>query len=137
VSKWSVGEQLEHVARANGLCVAAIEKLADGEGEARGGPTVAGRLVLLAGRIPRGRGTAPDPSRPQPGTDAGALRGELAKTRERTAALLSRLDGIRRSRVRRPHPVLGSFNARQWVRFAGVHARHHVAIVRDILARAE
>ena len=32
------------------------------------------------------------------------------------------------------HQILGPLDARQWLRFGAVHARHHLVIVADVLA---
>jgi hypothetical protein len=32
-----------------------------------------------------------------------------------------------------PHPQLGRFSARQWVRFTRIHTEHHLALLDDIL----
>lgn len=133
VSAWSVGMHLDHLLRtlARGL-PRLIAPVAD--------PTVpppvpAGRIVLLTGWIPRGRGQAPEMVRPQP-TDAAALTAAFAAAQAQLAALDPHLPAIDRDPTRIAHPLLGGFTPRQWLRFHQVHQRHHAKIIRDILGRS-
>lgn len=66
VSGWSVAEQLEHLLRVDRGILGRLGEAARGSApEAAGGPSVTGRLVLVTGTIPRGRGSAPDGTRPE------------------------------------------------------------------------
>ena len=133
VSRWSVGQHLEHVAKANTACMAAIRGLAAGEGDAPGGkPTLAGRVVLATGWIPRGRGEAPEFTVPEPQPSPDALRAAFEETRAATESL----PPLPRDKRTRPHPALGHFTAKQWLRFAAIHVKHHLAIIREIQLKA-
>lgn len=137
VSGWSVREHVEHLLLADRGIVSWIEGVLDGEVEAptTGRPTLAGRLVLLSGFIPRGRGRAPEPTVPGD-MSAEALRSELSALERGVTALEGRLDEIDGSRARYPHPVLGSLTPAQWLRFLAVHHWHHEKMIDEILSRA-
>lgn len=136
VSVWSVGQQLEHVARADEAIFGGIVQLLDSpDAEARGKPSRMGRAVMLLGRIPRGKGRSPEPFL-STGLDAAEVRGRLAACRRSWRDFESRLDGLPDALARRPHPVLGAFDACQWLRFEQIHLRHHRAIIDDILGSA-
>jgi hypothetical protein len=65
-------------------------------------------------------------------TPADLTRG-FAEARAGVAALQPRLSELGRIDSTRAHPILGHFNPTQWLRFSGVHHRHHRKIIRDIL----
>ncbi|RMH15779.1 MAG: DinB family protein [Acidobacteria bacterium] len=135
VSGWSVGQHLDHLAKAGLSVVTALERAAAGELEERGGrPTWIGRLVLLTGYIPRGRGKAPERTRPS--AEPQATYEELDQLRQRLAALDGELGRLERSRATVPHPFFGPLRPAQWLRFLDVHHRHHLKIIRDLRAAA-
>jgi hypothetical protein len=136
VSDWSVAAQLEHLLLSDRRILARLEEALRGAAPAgRGGPSAAGRWVLLLGTIPRGRGTAPDGTRPE-GISTDLLVAGWETLLDRVRALQARTPELRASPGRWPHPLLGSFGTWHWTRFARLHHRHHRAIIEDILARA-
>lgn len=137
VSAWSVGEQLEHLLLADRRILGGIERVleASARGEptpGEGSPTLIGRLILWSGVVPRGRAKAPQSTSPE-GMAAPDLVHGFAEVRVGVDALGSRLADIGRAPSTRAHPILGHFTATQWLRFSGVHHRHHGKIIRDIL----
>lgn len=132
ISKWSVGEQLEHVAKVDGGIFESIGKLLADPSEDPGRPIRRARMMLLVGFIPRGRGRSPEPYVAR-GIDPGEVRSMLEQRRQSWIEFEPRLDEVVASRSKTPHPLLGQFTAAQWVRFAQVHARHHQKIIDDIL----
>ena len=132
VSGWSVGEQLEHLLLTDRMILDGFDRLLDGKvTSAGGGPTAVGRFILMSGYIPRGRGRAPK------GVVPGALSpDEIASGFEdvkmRFHELEPRLDEIQASRATYRHPLMGDFNAGQWLKFVKIHHRHHAKIIRDI-----
>lgn len=139
VSAWSVGQHLEHLLLSDRRILSWVESVAAEEGSVgnageAGAASWRGRLVLLTGFIPRGRGEAPDGTRPS-GRDREAVERGLREMAALAARLGSRLEPLAASPARLPHPVLGAFTAAQWLRFAGVHHHHHEKIVRKILRR--
>ena len=137
VSGWSVAQQLEHLLLADrGILTAiedALEKPPEGDAAApQGGPSLVGRFILYTGFIPRGRGKAPDITRPQ-GMSTEQLASGFGGVCHRVEALgdeLARVDDIRATRL---HPLLGHFTPARWVRFSRVHHNHHAKIIGDIL----
>lgn len=131
ISGWSVAEQLDHLAIANRLSVGRIRQALKEGPNTVPGPTLAGRLVLLIGYIPRGIGEAPEATRPGGGPVA-EVRARVAEAVDALLGLRAELPTIRTARGRAGHPVLGGFTAAQWLRFIDVHTHHHLKIIRDI-----
>lgn len=135
VSAWSPAQHVDHVLRALDLMWRTVEGLESGRAEgggAAGGPTLVGRVVLLTGWIPRGRGEAPSEARPDPRPVRHRLRtalGEVTRWRER---LRARVPALERAAGRAAHHHLGAFDAAAWLRFSEIHTRHHLAIVAEI-----
>ena len=129
VSAWSVGQQLEHLAKANDTCLQAVRALSAQDGAPAGKPTFAGRMVLRFGRIPRGRGSAPEFTVPGDEPAPDDVRALLAAAEEAARGV----EPPPKGGPTRTHPALGEFTAAQWLRFAEIHANHHLRIIRDIL----
>ncbi len=131
VSAWSVGQQLEHLALAGHSILDAMEQIVRGDHAEDAGkePNRIGRFVLVSGRIPRGKGQAPDSALPKD-VDAGVLVADLLRMRERCAALDPNVLDDAVGTV--AHFAFGHLNACQWLRFIQVHNDHHGKIIRDI-----
>ena len=134
VSEWSVKDHLEHLSIAHGVIVSWIERAHDGDSEldSGGSPSLFGRVVLLVGGFPRGRGKAPEALRPK-GANARELQATLHGIRERVAGLEDSLEQLQASRATRKHFVFGALNAAQWLQFSVIHHNHHQKIIRDVL----
>ena len=134
VSKWSVKDHLEHLSIANGGIVSWIERARDGDSklDTGGRPSLAGRIVLLAGVMPRGRGKAPERTLPK-GTSAEELAARFCEIRERVEGWEGSLAQLRAARATRNHFAFGNLNAAQWLQFAVIHDNHHQKIIRDVL----
>lgn len=137
VSGWSVGQQIDHLGKADGLILREIATALDGGEPARRTQdrlTMTGRALIGMGWLPRGVATAPSASRPGPESSREDVRAALAEV----GALLDRFDrdrsGLVTSRIRIRHPYFGGLTPSQWLRFIPVHHHHHLKIVRDILA---
>lgn len=132
VSAWAVAQQIEHLGLTGGRVIDAVEAiLADPGTPPRGRPNPAGWMVLLTGRIPRGRvKTRPEWAPPEASPERA--RQAVATLAGRTAALAARAAEIAAARATRPHMVLGQFDARRWLRFLAIHQEHHLRLVRDI-----
>jgi hypothetical protein len=127
VSKWTVGMHLHHSCLAMiGVCRSLIRSQPPAP-PSRFSPIVS--LIFLTGRIPRGRGRAPD----------AALPSETVTVPE-LEALLDECDRLLgEARAQPPdawfeHFAFGSMNRDRTLRFLRIHNRHHARIVRDILA---
>jgi len=126
VSAWSVHQHVEHLLLANEGMAGMIAT-----GRALQAPepkTMLGRVVLMTGFIPRGKGQAPDGTVPE-----GLSRDDLLALHARAEQAVRALDveGLTGDVVG-DHPVFGGLTARDWLRFMSVHDHHHLKIVRDI-----
>jgi hypothetical protein len=132
VSKWTIGKQLEHLLLSDEAVLDRLDRLTDGrEGPEPGGKTLLGRVLLLAGFIPRGRGKAPSAVKPA-GRDAADIEAGLQRLGERLAELTEQLPLLEEAGWRCRHPYFGALDIGEWMRFMDVHHRHHLKIVRDI-----
>ena len=134
ISKWSVKDHLEHLSIVNGSTVKWLERARDGDPEldTGGRPSMLGRVVLLFGAFPRGRGKAPEGTRPQ-GASAAELAERLRRTREQLEGLKGFLAQLQACRATRNHFAFGGLNATQWLQFAVLHTEHHQKIIREVL----
>lgn len=144
VSRWSALDHAEHIAKADEGSLHQLETALERDGGPRF--TLAGRLVLALGWIPRGVGKAPGNTRPsdrdreQAGESAPprdedrrrAVAEDLTKVRREIEALAGRFDEIAAGRGRASHHVFGGLTPGRWLRFLWVHHRHHLKIVHDI-----
>lgn len=135
VSGWCLEEHLYHLCLATDLALRNVQSLVRRRGRlitSEGGPNALAVRVLTEGRYPRGESEAPRMVRPPEPVEASLLDQELAllgEAVERTRALLPQVpdapDGI-------PHQDLGELSAAEWLRFARLHARHHLEIAEDV-----
>lgn len=133
VSRWSILLQLSHL----GIVDAYI---ANGIGTALEKPprnldvklSMIGRIILLTGFIPRGKGKAPEAVMPGAEVSPAEMREQIAEGLGLVAGLEARLPEFAGSTGRFPHPVLGGFTAAQWLKFIRTHHSHHFRIIRDI-----
>jgi len=134
VSKWNVKDHLEHLSIANGGIVSWIERACEGDPEldTGGRPRLIGRIVLLFGAFPRGRGKAPERTLPKD-TTAEELVTKFRGVRERVQALEGSFAQLQASSATRNHFVFGDLDAVQWIRFTVIHNNHHQKIIRDVL----
>ncbi len=135
VSKWSVKDHLEHLSIANHGIVTWVEKALDGDPSVTTGgrPSLLGRIVLVTGGFPRGRGKAPERTQPT-GVSAEELLAKFRRVRERVQGLEDDLAQIQSLDATRNHFVFGDLNVAQWLRFMVIHNNHHQKIIRDVLA---
>lgn len=132
VSGWSVAQQLEHLGLTGGKVLDALDAiLREPAAPPRGRVNLVGRLVLLVGRIPRGRVKARPEWSPQDSSRQRAREG-VETLAARTTALASRAGELAAARGTRAHPVLGQLDARRWLRFLAIHQDHHLRLVHDI-----
>lgn len=138
VSDWSPAQHLHHVAAVNQRILDQLMQVeGDAAGDTTGRPNIAGYVVLLMGRLPRGRGRSPAPFRPPEAVDRDALARGIDANHEHLERLADHLKVLRQSSRRFPHPVLGDLDASEWVRFARVHTGHHHRIIRDVLREVQ
>lgn len=85
-------------------------------------------LVFTSNSIPRGKGRAPKTVLPTD-INEGALQNQLQEL-SRQVALLDGLDPNQYF----AHPYFGDLKLKEAIRFMEIHTRHHLKIVREILA---
>jgi hypothetical protein len=135
VSKWSFGEQLEHLYLSSHYVLDRLEEAMTGRNsnEHRG---FYGHGLIVAGFIPRYVFPTIPPLKPQSGTmeHIRPLRDSLLV---RLSNLDLDLDRIRACPGKSRHPRMKYLSGSEWLFFADIHHRHHLAIMRDILKAAK
>jgi len=130
VSKWSFGEQLEHLFLTSHYVLDRLEEAMTGKHSSEW-MGFWGAGLMTAGFIPRGV----FPTIPQLVPNSGTLA-HVEPLRDLLLSRLSRidwsLDQIMASRGRSRHPRMKYMTASQWLFFQDVHHRHHLSIMRDI-----
>jgi hypothetical protein len=131
ISAWSVGQQIEHATKVTRF---ALNLAFGGEGAPPvGGQRLAALVVLTLGWIPPRR-ESPNAVLPVGITaerNAEYIREELELIKT-IRAQVQRVDSDLR---RFQHPVLGPMTPSQWLRMAAIHQRHHLKIIRRIIAK--
>ena len=136
VSGWSVEQHLFHIALATDLAFQHVRSLVAGKGrliQAEGAIDPRAADVLQSDRTPRGAAQAPRMVTPDAEVDPEYLATELRMNREALQKLRELEVEIQAAPGWIPHQVLGPLAAKHWLRFAALHARHHWAIIRDVL----
>lgn len=133
VSKWSVGQHVEHLLKADTLATSAM--LASKRYTSRRTPLkLLGRIVLLTGYIPKGRGKAPEMTLPEQPTKENITR--LVEAFKNNLSQIK--EGLRELNLAghyAPHPIFGDLDQVQWLRFLIIHNKHHLKIINEILAK--
>lgn len=134
VSKWSFGHQLEHLYLSSHYVLDRMEEAMSGANASRHmGPYGVG--LMVGGFIPRGVFPTIPPLVPASGTmkHIQPLRDSL---RTRLEQIDWDLEQIKSSTGKSRHPRMKYLTAGQWLYFAEIHHRHHLAIIRDICKAA-
>lgn len=137
VSGWSVEQHLYHIALATDLAFRHVKSLVSGKGRLvrdEGALEERAAEVLASDATPRGEAEAPRMVRPDDEVNPEFLAMELGQNRTTLEELRSLGTSIADAKGWIPHQELGTLAAPHWLRFAALHARHHWAIVRDVLA---
>ena len=134
VSKWSFGEQVEHLYLTSHYVLDRLEESIAGKNASR-------RLgfygfgLMAGGFIPRGVFRTIPPLEPASGT-----LDHIVPLQERLKNRLEKLewnwDDMKANPGRSRHPRMKYMTSSQWIFFADIHHRHHFAILRDILKAA-
>jgi len=133
VSAWTVTDHLDHLASADSGILEWLCRVANGvEASGEGGPNFIGRLVLLVGVIPRGRGQAPESLHPT-ARSSEAVLDAMNDVHSVAKDLEEKADGLSKSPARMRHFAFDNLNAYQWIRLGHIHHRHHRSIIEDIL----
>ena len=135
VSGWSLAEHFYHLCLATDLALRNVQSLVRGKGRLithEGGANTMAEEVLARESFPRGEAEAPRIVQPPDSIDPALLSQELdllGQALERTRELLPQ---VPTASGRIPHQALGPLDAAQWLRFARLHAAHHLSIARDL-----
>jgi hypothetical protein len=121
--------QIEHCLKAtNGICRALVHSKPSPAKTKKG---VVRRMIFQTGMIPRGRGRAPETSRPAEATSEAALVELLAQARVAVQDAAATDDHCWWQ-----HNALGIMQRDEALRFIEIHNRHHLKIISDILSNA-
>ncbi|QDU84471.1 DinB superfamily protein [Planctomycetes bacterium Pla163] len=137
VSAWSAGQHLFHVCLANELALRNVRLIADGTSSfvvERPEVGLVGALVLPVGAMPRGLGTPPRAVTPPARSNPAIVWDTFDSNQSELRAVRDDLPRIARARGGVRHADLGVLGAGHWIRFAGIHGWHHLAIAEEILA---
>jgi hypothetical protein len=135
VSKWSVGHQLEHLYLTSHYVLDRLIEAMSGQNASKHmGPY--GYGLMVGGFIPRGVFPTIPPLLPVSGTLVHILplKDHL---RRRLEEITWDLDEVKASTGKSRHPRMKYLTAVQWLYFAEIHHRHHLAIIRDICKVAD
>lgn len=84
--------------------------------------------VMTTGKIPRGKAKAPKKVSPPEDIDREKVKEQFDKAQHH----LKHLDEIHPDQFS-PHPIFGDLKKKKALKFLGIHTRHHLKIIDDIL----
>lgn len=126
VSKWSVGMHVQHCCLAT---IAVCESLVASEPPVPPSSfSLVTSAIFLTGRIPRGRGKSPEQAIPRDQIWTNEMEGLLLDSERRLEAARQ----VSRDHWYR-HFAFGVLDRDRTLKFIGIHNRHHIRIVQDIL----
>lgn len=128
ISAWSVSEQIDHVLKVRRSI---FELLLSQPPTLPHGMNLMGRVAFTLGWIPRGVGKSPERLRGQPKT-AEELHAAIAVGAETLGRLRQAEVVLKNPAPVLPHPRFGGLRALEALRFADIHDRHHLSLIRDI-----
>lgn len=138
--EWSIGEALDHLARAEALSGRMISASLKRAAETGPLPPYPGVIAEFPWSPPtagdRWMVQAPEPAAPVAGKPIEALRRALAEQSEWTAKVLARLATVDPRACAVRHPIIGDMDLAQWCRFAAYHLRIHLRQIQDVRAAA-
>jgi hypothetical protein len=134
VSKWTFGQQLEHLYLASHWVFDRLDESLGG-GNERGHLGFWGQGLMVTGRIPRKVFPTIPPLEPQGGTllEIQPLKEHLHR---RLGANDWDMTRVRAATGKSKHPRMKWMSSCQWFFFFDIHHRHHLRIMRDILKAA-
>ena len=126
IGGWSASEVYDHIFDASLLSLKALNECLEGRGANRPTPFLT-KVILFFGSFPPGvkfktpkilDGRVKVISK----TEAAELIRQFTEELELMRVKIARAN----PNVKSKHPRLGYLNARQWLRFIGIHLRHHL-----------
>lgn len=85
-------------------------------------------VTFIKGDFPRGRAKAPKSVVPKTEFNIESLKNHLSETHQNLKDLQ-----VLDAKNHFIHPMFGKLNLKQTIKFLGIHTRHHVDIINDIL----
>ena len=85
-------------------------------------------VVFLLGKFPRGKAKAPSSVMPAENISEEHLKESIFMAK---MALQSLMDAAKNQHF--AHPIFGNLNRNQTLKFLGIHTKHHLSIIADIL----
>ncbi len=85
-------------------------------------------FIWTIGKIPRGKGKAPNVVIPKEEITSALLKYRIAKAKENIASLASA-----QKNHYFEHPYFGKLNLKPTIKFLKIHTKHHLKIINDIL----
>jgi len=135
VSKWSYGQHLEHLYLSSHYVMDRLqEALGGGNRDAHMGFWGVG--LMVGGFIPRKAFPTIPPLEPHSGT-LEHIEPLQKMLHERLRGIDWGLKEVKASPGKSRHPRMKFLNSGQWMFFADIHHRHHLAIMRDIVKAAQ
>jgi hypothetical protein len=129
ISDWSIGQHIEHVAKATSAFAVTLLRHRSSNLPLDESPLKS--VLLERGVFPRGVVEAPEITLPDEKTDQGVLEIYLLKTHNR----ISKLQDLPPDAAA-DHHYLGTMQRDEAIAFMGIHLRHHISIIEDILEAA-
>lgn len=127
VSQVSVGWHLEHSLLALIKMISAVEQ--SNPADIKKKFNLKRSLVLMLGKIPRGKANVPDSVRPGEAINRSTITGLIEKARQK-AELFEELSPDKFF----THPVFGDVQVNQARRIIAIHTNHHIKIINDIIS---
>lgn len=128
VSQASVGWHLEHTLLALIKMITAVEHSTPADYKAKF--NLKRFIVLLLGKIPRGKAKVPDAVNPPSETDIENVKGLIEKAKQKAIQFEQLNSGKFFT-----HPVFGDLRVKQARKVIAIHTQHHINIVDDIIKR--
>jgi len=129
ISKWSVGQHIEHCLIAISGMALALKKQHPGSGSR--GPNEYRDLVMETKKFPRGVVEAPAISHPGENRSVAFLHSLILKTRNRLGDPLSLAETS--SII---HPIMNVMYRDEVLEFMTIHTAHHLLIIDEIMTSA-
>jgi Protein of unknown function (DUF1569) len=128
VSATPVGWHIAHALLVNNRIITGLTKsnAADYKGEF----SFIKMVIFATGKIPRGKGKAPETVMPGNDFTAASLLQHIDTALEK----IKQLDSLPPNNFIE-HPVFGQLNLKGTKRFLEIHARHHLCIIDDIIKK--
>jgi hypothetical protein len=85
-------------------------------------------LILITGKIPRGKAKAPKSTAPNEDITIALLQNEIKTAKEKLSQLV-----LNDSSKYFTHPIFGDLKLKKAVKFLNIHTYHHYKLISDIL----